>query len=272
MVANHFSFARTVFGNAKMSCQRPVPGCYKLAQLASDESQHVSTRQSALTHINQALSIDPKNATFWYKKADILTSLEEDEEALPCAEKALQLDPKLGAAWTVKANALCNMGKGAEALVAINKALSITNDPANHLAKASILLNLQKPEAAEKELDDLVKLAPTNTLYRGRRASLASKLKHWDRVISDCTFLINNNKQVNLSHLQHIEMRAGAYAGTKQYDRAIVDYKNALKLVPDKRDLHDGLLNVYRLSGQTRAQEREAAILKRIDNDLKPMK
>ncbi len=242
----------------------------RLAKRAAIEAEQRSTQQAALDHINQALSIRPEDATFWYQKGDILSRLEEDEEPLPCAEKAVQLDPKVCASWTLKANILCNLGKSAEALSAIDRAISLNDNSGSRIAKISILATLHRPAEAEKELDDLVKREPTNIIARGRRISLAAKIRHWDKVIEDCTYLINREGHLNLNYLKHLEARAEAYANTKQFDKAIADYKSALKLVPDDRSVHDSLRNVYKISGQLQAERRETAAIMRLDVDIKP--
>jgi tetratricopeptide (TPR) repeat protein len=242
----------------------------RLSQRAMLEVTQGSTRQAALDHINQAISIRPKDALFWFQKAHILSSMEEDEEALPCIEKSLQLDPKLSLGWAMKANILCTLGKGAEALSAIDHAISLQDILVNRISRVTILATLHRPEEAEKELDYLVKQEPTNNIVRGRRAALAANARHWDKVIEDCTYLLGHEGHLKLTHLQHLERRAEAYTNTKQYDKAIADYKTALKLVPDDRTVHNGLRNVYKISGQPQAEQREAAAIKRLDGDILP--
>jgi tetratricopeptide (TPR) repeat protein len=126
-------------------------------------------------------------------------------------------------------------------------------------------------DQAEKELDDIIRLEPKNEMARDRRSTVAGHTKHWNKVIEDSTYVIKS-KPMNLSSCETLANRAAAYVNLKQYDRAITDYKDGLKIVPDGRQLHVGLINAYTLSGKTQAAQAERKILSNFDADFQPMK
>lgn len=231
------------------------------------ESDKLSTQDAALKHINQALSLEPKRAEFWQGKAMILERLEESEQALPCINKALELNSKDAASWVTKADILSSLKKYDEALIAVDKGLKLADMSNSHITKAEILRHLRKFDLAEKELDILVAKRPKDDIVRSRRADIAKLNKHWQKVIEDTSVVINLHVH-NFSHWNLLGRRAEAYVQTKQYDKAIADYKEAIKHMPDARQMHDELMKVYSITGNTKGVAEERRAIEAIDKDL----
>lgn len=231
------------------------------------ESDKLSTQDLALKHINQAISLQPTRALFWQGKALILERLEESEQALPCINRALELDPKCGPSWVTKADILCSLKKFDEALIYIDKGLKLENTHNAHVTKAEILRHLRRFDLAEKELDTLVAKRPKDDIIRSRRAEIAKLNKHWQKVIEDTSFTINLHDP-SFSHWNTFGRRAEAYVQTKQYDKAIADYKEAIKHLPDARQMHDELMKVYIITGNAKGAAEERHAIESIDKDL----
>lgn len=238
-----------------------------LWQRAMVESDKLSTQDAALRHINQALSLEPTKAHLWQGKALILERLEESEQALPCINKALELDPKFGLSWITKADILCSLKKFDEALVSVDKGLKLADTNNAHITKSEILRHLRKFDLAEKELDILVAQRPKDDIVRSRRADVAKLNKHWQKVIEDASVVLNVPVK-SFSHWNMLGRRAEAYVQTKQYDKAIKDYKEAIKHLPDARQLHDELLKVYTITGNAKGMAEERRAIESIDKDL----
>lgn len=238
-----------------------------LFKRAMVESDKLSTQDAALKHINQALSLEPRRAYIWQGKALILERLEESEQALPCINKALELDPKYALAWVTKAEILCSLKRYDEALISVDKGLKLTDTHNSHVTKAEILRHLRKFDLAEKELDALIAQNPKDEIVRARRTDVARMNKHWQKIIDDASYLINLNVQ-NFSRWNMLGIRAQAYVQTKQYDKAITDYKEAIKHMPDARQLHDELLKVYTITGNAKGMAQERRAIESIDKDL----
>ncbi len=231
------------------------------------ESDKLSTQDAALKHINQALSLEPKRAEFWQGKAMILERLEESEQALPCINKALELNSKDAASWVTKADILSSLKKYDEALVSIDKGMKLTDRQDFHMTKAEILKRLRRYDLAEKELDLLVAQRPKDDIVRARRADVAKENKHWQKVIDDTSYVIGLHVK-NFSHWNLLGKRAEAYAQLKQYDKAIADYKEGIKHLPDARQMHDELMKVYTITGNSKGVAEERRAIEAIDKDL----
>ena len=87
---------------------------------------------------DKALAIDPKNAVAWANKGAVLTTTAillpiRHQEAIQCLDKALAIDPKDANGWASKGNALYALGRRQEALECCDRALAI--DPKNASAQ-----------------------------------------------------------------------------------------------------------------------------------------
>ena len=74
---------------------------------------------------DQALAIDPRFAQAWNNKGNALNGLGRHEEAIRCYDQALAIDPRYAKAWYNKGNALAKLGRHEEALACYDQALAI---------------------------------------------------------------------------------------------------------------------------------------------------
>lgn len=239
----------------------------ELIKKAKKENESTDTRLQAKLDINRAIALDPSNSEAWCQKACILHIMEEDEQALPCIDRCLQLKPQGAYSWNLKATILSAMGKNQEALEASERSIKLENVPDMHITHATILRNLGKLEQAESELDAVLKVQPGEVTAHARRMGVASHTHHWQKVVADSTFLIGLKDEKPRNVLSHILARAEAYTELKQYDKAIADYLNELKVIPGNRQLHVGLIKAYRASGNLKAAKEQEKVLAELDED-----
>lgn len=248
------------------------PRSEALCKQALKESMQLETKDTAVKHIDQALSIDPKNAWYWRAKAQILQGLEESEKALPCITKSIALDPHCADAYSIKAEVLVNLGKTDEALLALDQALKITDYPHLHSVRAKILKNQGKFDLAEKEFDMVIKAEPNNLIARSGRAKVAAQMMHWQRAIDDLTFAMANAQKKNYSYYEDLLARAAAYTATKQYTKAIADCKAGIEGQPEMPHFHVALLKVYTMNGNKAGAASERKALSDLDIDYQSAK
>jgi len=241
-----------------------------LFQRARNKNQSVGSRQAALNDINQALVLEPQNATYWLEKAAIYTRMEEQEQALPCINKSLQYDKKNAAAWEAKGTILMGLSRYKEALEVMNEAVRLDSAPNIRMTHADVLMRINRVNEAETELDEMVRQEPNNPLVRQRRSRVAAVNNHWQKVVDDLTVVIASRNDTGLQLTTALTLRAKAYNKLKQYDRSIADLKRGLKLSPDDRPLHEELLNTYKLSGDKKSAQREKYNLDKLDSDFVP--
>ncbi len=256
-----------VFSNAD-HCAWGNPRSESLSQQAIRESMLIDTRETALKHIDQALSIEPKNPVYWQIKAQVLQSLEESEKALPCITKSISLFPHSADAYGIKADILVHLGKTDEALLALDQALKITDHPYLRSVRGKILKEQGKFELAEKEYDMAVKAEPNNLITRAGRAKVAAQGKHWQKAIDDFSFVLTKAPKKNFSYYEDLLARAEAYTATKQYAKAIADCKEGIVGQPEMPHFHVALLKVYKLTNDAAGVKKESQQLKIIDEDL----
>src|ERR1700676_1663663 len=88
--------------------------------------------EEALAAYEQAIRLDPNDATAYYFKSAALIKLKRYEEALIAVEQAIRLDPQDTYAYTNKGAALIELKRYEEALIALEQAIRL--DPNNSFA------------------------------------------------------------------------------------------------------------------------------------------
>ena len=119
---------------------------FALHHLAGCQWQIPNRRKEALQTIDQAIAIEPNEASHHVLRAFILCSLDRAKEALDSTQAALALDPNNSAAFTAEAQAYLHQENWAQAENSARKALAFDADnsgAANQLAQALRLQNKQ---------------------------------------------------------------------------------------------------------------------------------
>lgn len=244
----------------------------RLGKLAADEKANGQTRDAALTHINEALKLDPRNAWLWYQKADILQKMEEDAEGLKCIEEAIRLSPGNADYWRVKATLYRYNGKKNEALAAAEQALKL--DPANQSAlgvKGKTLCDLKRFAEAEAVYDQLVEqLGSRSGIVRTARMVVCKAQRKWSKVVEDADFCLQYKGAKLLAKFNWLLARAEAYEELKNYPKAVADCQAALGCFKDNREPHKRLIRLYTLMGDKKRAVEETAMLREIDEDMSP--
>jgi tetratricopeptide (TPR) repeat protein len=248
------------------------PKAWALHDKGIAEFKDLKTQELAIKHIEQAISIDPKNAMLWQVKAAFLQGIQESEKALPCIKKSIQLNRKPDYPYVLKAEILKSLKRFSEALSAVDYAIKINSRPEYFVVRSKIFMEQGKLDLAEKEMDKLVDHYPTNTLIHSQRALIARRLKHWPKAIEDFTYLIDKAPVKTTSYYGDLLSRAQAYTETKQYDKGIADCKAGLKGLPEARQFHAALIKLYELSGNEIEAKRTKQQLDLLDDELQPPK
>lgn len=94
---------------------------YALSQAEQGETN------KAIAALNQALSLDPKNAEFWLNRGWILMR-DNREEAIENFEKAIAINPDYADAYFLRASALRDMGKYGQSIENFKTFVKLCND------------------------------------------------------------------------------------------------------------------------------------------------
>lgn len=240
-----------------------------LAKLAKEEGRAHRTRDRAISHIDEAIILSPRDSSLYCIKAGLEHDLEEEERALETIDKAIALGATHAAALSLKASILNSLGRAEEALKVSQQAMKLDPNPNFRHAYYDILMHLGRFAQAERELSIDLEKAPQDWKARTVRVKANKFLKNWQKMIVDLTYLIDHevNRSV-LSRVYAFHDRGVAYLNLKKYDKAEADLKAAIKLAPDTRPPHADLLEVYKATGQKALAASEAQKIKKLDEDL----
>lgn len=157
-LAGDFSFLPEAYANSKG--EYPGSGDYsKWIQAADSNEDGVDyVRRGNLTMAiqcyDEAISLFPGDASFYFNKASALKKQGKVKESIPLFKKAVELEKDFDSAWYNLGNAHQELAEYAEAQICFEKTVKI--DPAHMHAwfnLGEILLAQKKLEAAKKAFD-----------------------------------------------------------------------------------------------------------------------
>lgn len=162
--------------------------------LVGDFYAQVGKLDQAMEHINQSISMDAKMAQAYFVRALIKQS-QNDSTALSDLDKAIDAEPKYVEAY---------------------------------LARATVYLREQNAAAAEQDLNKAINLVENKAQINLLVAQIYLQAQNFDKAIAYATASIESNASAVAYSL-----RANAYSGLKQFDKAIADFDKAIQLSPD---------------------------------------
>jgi tetratricopeptide (TPR) repeat protein len=181
----------------------------------------------AIRDFDQAIQLNPINATAYFERGNALYNLKRYEEALQAFDQAIQLDPVNATAYFNRGNVLYNIKLYEEALQTYERARSLQPKDVNILFTLSHLYNdTGAYEQAIEILDQLIESQPEFAdAYKQRGLAY----RRW----ADVKYAATGDE----------ERRAD------EYKRAIADYERAVELRPDFEDALGSLGGLYRRMG-----------------------
>lgn len=243
-----------------------------LFQQASANSSKPAKRILALRQINEAIQLNPNVAHFYTLKATLLAEPQDkNAEALSCLDKALALEPKNSASWFAKSQIMMNENKPEIALQCADKALAYADKSAHGLITASLtvrfraLQKLHRYEEAMKDAEKCIKVLPKNDVILSSHAEMAKQLKQWPVVVKDKTRIIEIRQKEGNVYALHLLHRAEAYTALHQIDKAIADMEEVVRLNPGSRKAHRMLLELYRKKKDNARIAKEEAIIRSLE-------
>jgi tetratricopeptide (TPR) repeat protein len=115
----------------------------------------------------------------------------------------------------------------------LKKALKI--DSSLYAAKqglSELYFNQDKYDSALIYLDEVVSKEPQNTVFRYYRGKSNMNVGHYHKALEDLNFII----KVDSLNSNYLFIRAFAYAGLKNPDAAIADFKMVLAIDPNDQE------------------------------------
>jgi tetratricopeptide (TPR) repeat protein len=210
----------------------------------------------AIAELDKAIAIDPNRSYFFSERAATkFFQLKDDPGAIADLSTAINLaesgkstddrnaDAKYQTPQARLADYYINRSsyhslktRYAPALMDVERSIAI--DPNNYRAyfnRAFIYTKTDRDRLALTDLDRALKLAPQATDTHTMQGKIYRKLKQYPQAISSFTNAINivSNKSDRQDNLEsYLSLRAETYALDRQYNLAIADYTQAIKLNP----------------------------------------
>jgi protein O-GlcNAc transferase len=199
---------------------------HMLGVLAYRRGDHVT----ALSLIDQALSINPHAAAAHNNRGVVLAEIKRLKEAVASYERAIALAPDYVDAVVNRGNALKELARFDAALASYERAIAL--NPSNAAAfnkRGNVLVELRRPGEAVASYDRAVALKPDfSEAFNNRGVGLAALRRFADAVAS-----YDRALALKPDYADAWSNRGQALADLARYDEAVASYDRAIALKPD---------------------------------------
>ena len=210
--------------------------------LSSDLDKH----QQALTAINQAIEINPEDFVLHYRRGEILYyGFNRHQEAEKAYSEAIALNPS---AWMY-------LGRGLNryqsqnyqgAIADFNKAIELQPKFAGaYSVRGAARVAIGKKKGALADANKAIELQPNYAPNYLTRGATHFGLGNYQEAIADSTKVLELDFFDQGTIYNAYVIRAEAHTQLKDYELAIKDYTQAIKLQPDKASAYSGRGNLY---------------------------
>ena len=169
-------------------------------------------KADALADLDEAIRLDPKFAAAHVARASVYSRRKENDRALADLDEAIRLDPALAVAYSERASIYEEKKDNGRALADLNEAIRLDPDDAsNHAARGQIHYEAKDWAPAIVDLSEAIRLT-----RRDEGPTPDFSTVHW-----------------------YILARGEAYRNLADYDRAIADYTETVRLAEAQTFLRD---------------------------------
>jgi tetratricopeptide (TPR) repeat protein len=195
-----------------------------LAQSGMGQAQTKKSGGGAVEHANKAVKLAQAGSY---------------DEAIAEFTKAIQLSPNDARIYNDRGWAYYKLNRFPEAIEDFSKAIEIApKDYAGYSGRGVMLVAQNQNDAALVDLNKALELKPDEAQTLRFRASAYKNLKQYDLAIQDYTAVLsksdpNSGDQAKLATADLFAKRGYVYSLAQQYENAIKDYKEALRLNPN---------------------------------------
>jgi tetratricopeptide (TPR) repeat protein len=164
------------------------------------------------------------------------------EEAIAEFTKAIELSPKDPRLYNDRGRVYHRMNRFPEAIEDFSKAITLApKDYAGYSERGAAEVSQNQMEAAIADLNKALELKPDDAQTLRWLASVHRGLKQYDLAVADYTAILsktdpNSSDQARLPAADLLAKRGYTYSLMQQYENAINDYKEAMRLNPNDTD------------------------------------
>jgi tetratricopeptide (TPR) repeat protein len=202
----------------------------------------------AITDFTEAIRLDPKNALVFFSRGSALFRKHERDRAIADFTEAIRLDPKLTFAYVFRADTYTEKKEYDKAIKDLTEA--IRQDPKDYLLfmkRGDGYIAIKEHDKAFADYTEAIRLDPKYPAPHIARANAYFLKQAYDKAIADYTAAIALKpryqpkdyelagvpKDMPYTFPSYPYYRRGvAYARTKEYDKAIADFTESIRLNP----------------------------------------
>ncbi|MEO1803818.1 MAG: tetratricopeptide repeat protein [Bacteroidota bacterium] len=218
---------------------------------------------AALQDVAEAIRLAPSDPTPLLVRARIYSELAEDEKASEDIRRVIALNPNEPDAYFFRGLVTLRKGDAKAAEVDFERAISLGGasiDAALYLGDAA-LKDKQWPRALSY-YNQAVELAPASAAPYRKRSQYFVALKQYKDALADYNTLMEFQESPDLTdYLQ----RGRIYEALGKHNEALIDYNKALRLSPDRADIHCQKGSLYLSTGKLNKAQEELAKAMKLD-------
>jgi tetratricopeptide (TPR) repeat protein len=200
----------------------------------------------AVEYLNQAVALDPQNASTYLKLYRVHHRQKQYAEALDDLTKALTIDPTNKDYTQKKIQLLISLGQCTEATDFVNKSQHIGIDvkQAEQAQQCAMEIDLAQKAYFEEDFvtaADMFQRALAHVDLQGSdlmwmKAQSLFRTGDFYGVVSDTGKILKQHKD----HLEAYQLRGQAYFRLGEHEQAVLHFREALKLDPEHKGCKEG--------------------------------
>jgi len=196
---------------------------------------------------NDVAQKNPLATRAFLARADALSDLGKNDQALTDYAKAEQLDPDYPDTYLNRGKHYLRLGQHSKALPDISQAIKLAPDfQRAYMSRGDMYANQGKLDLAVADYTQAIQYSPDYAAPYNNRAIVLGRQGLKDQALADFALAID----LNPAYAQAYFNRASFYRNLKKYELAIEDYTKSITLDPENAEAHLGRGSVHETLGQ----------------------
>ena len=207
----------------------------------------IGSSDAALSSLDNALQIEPENATLWQTKGQLLALMGKMNDSISAQKKALELldknvekTPENVDFWLLKGRSFQLMSKWEEAKQAYHKAIEL--NPAREdvwatwMNMAEVLMHLRRYDESMAAYEKAIVKAPTAELKAniyGIKGMSLYEAGRYEEAISAYDEALNHSDEQSSAYRAALQNKGGALLKTGSYDDALRTFDRVINIDPN---------------------------------------
>ena len=232
------TLAQTVtrVANLLPQAQTSPPGSGGTPKIAASLYLKAKRYQEALAAFEQAIRLDPEDASIYNGKGLVLSELKRYQEALAAYEHAIRVNPYFTNAYINKGFVLYNLKRYLEALIPFERAIQLepTNASAYNL-KGLVLNSLKRYQEALAAFEHALQFDPNLAVAYSNKGLVLSNLQQYAEALAT----IEQAIRLNPSFASAYSIKVGILLALKRYEEVLTTVEQVIQLDPRNAAMHN---------------------------------